>query len=216
MELDMDESLMTQSKDQTEVVYFKEAAIKKLIGRETKQTPISLSKSMVYVTNKRLILLKLFEVSATEVAEGANQLATSSGTFYEVPLSAVAGVQTMTLQFNKKDVARFLDFYGGDESVLGRPGLEISYDGAAATGGAKLAMDDVLRRSAISKIMGKVESVSDKMLILGDEGLALGPRLSQTARGTGKTTGEQRVCATCGNLLTPEEKFCGKCGTKVG
>jgi len=181
-ELEPNEKIIYQGSTQTEVIFVKEAEIKKMIGGERKEVPISLSKSFIYLTNQRLVFLKLFEISATELGEETNQLAGASGTFYEVPISAVTAVDMRTVQLNKHDVSRFLDFFGGDESMLHRPALEIVYDEKAATGRAKDYIESMLRRGMLSKLWGRVQMVYDKIFVLGEQSVAIQPVLAERVR----------------------------------
>jgi hypothetical protein len=181
-ELEPMEKVTYQSSVQTEVIFVKEAAIKKVIGSERKEVPISLSKSLVYLTSQRLIFLKLFEVSATELGTGTNQLAGASGTWYEVPITAVTGVDMRQVQLNKNDMERFVDFFGGDVSLLRRPALEIVYDEKAATGRAKDYIESMLQRGALSKLWGRVQMVYDKIFVLGEQSVAIQPVLAEKVR----------------------------------
>lgn len=182
-ELEADEKIVYQGVIQTEVMFVKEAFIKKVIGQERKEVPISISNSMIYLTNQRLIFLKLFEVSASELGRESNLLAGAAGSFYEVPVSAVIGVDMRPVKLNKNDEQRFIELFGeGGESMLKRPALEIIYDEKAATGRAKDYMESMLRRGMLSKLWGKVEHVSDKIFVLGESSVALQPYLSSYIR----------------------------------
>lgn len=181
-ELEPNEKIVYQGQVQTEVIFVKEAEIKKVIGSERKEIPISLSKSLLYLTNQRLIFLKLFEISATELGENTNQLASVSGTFYELPISAVTGVDMRTVKLNKNDYERFVTIFNGDESKLQRPALEIIYDEKAATGRAKDYIEAMMQRGLMSKLWGRVLMVYDKIFVLGEQSVAIQPVLSEAVR----------------------------------
>ena len=180
--LDKDEKLVTQSMMQTHVLFVKEAHIKKMLGEERKEVPLSLSTSFFYLTNRRLIFLKLFELSASELGQGSNMLAGAAGTFYELPLTAITGVDMRPVKLNKNDEARFLTFFQNDMSKFQRPALEIIYDEKAATGRARDYMESMLQRGIVSKLWGKVEMVYDKIFVLGEQAVALQPLLSDFVR----------------------------------
>jgi hypothetical protein len=180
--LDKDEKLVTQSMTQTHVLFVKEAHIKKILGEERKEVPLSLSTSFFYLTNRRLIFLKLFELSASELGQGNNMLAGAAGTFYELPLTAITGVDMRPVKLNKNDEARFLTFFQNDMSKFQRPALEIIYDEKAATGRARDYMESMLQRGIVSKLWGKVEMVYDKIFVLGEQAVALQPVLSDFVR----------------------------------
>jgi len=181
-QLESNEKVMTQSLLQTQVIFVKEAQIKKVFGQERKEVPLSISSSMFYLTNERLIFLKLFEISATELGSEINMLAGASGTFYEIPLRAVTGVDMRPVKLNKNDQERFLKFFNNDKSKLEKPALEIIYDEKAATGRAKDYMESMLQRGALSKLWGKVEMVYDKIFVLGEQATVLQPLLSDYIR----------------------------------
>ena len=178
-ELDNDEKVITQSMVQTEVIFVKEAQIKKIMGQERKEVPISISGSMFYLTNQRLIFLKLFELSATELGQDTNMLAGAGGTFYELPLSSITGVDMRPVKLNKNDEARFVGIFGGDAAKLRKPALELIYDEKAAKGRAKDYMESMMQRGMVSKLWGKVEMVYDKIFVLGEQAAALQPVLSE-------------------------------------
>ncbi len=177
-ELENDEKVITQSITNTEVIFVKEAFIKKVLGQERKEVPISISGSMFYLTNQRLIFLKLFELSATELGQEANMLAGAGGTFYELPLTAITAVDMRPIKLNKNDEARFVNIFGGDVAKLRRPALELIYDEKAAKGRAKDYMESMMQRGIISKLWGKVEMVYDKIFVLGEQAAALQPILA--------------------------------------
>ena len=182
-ELEPDEKIIYQGTTQTEVIFVKEAEIKKIIGRERKEVPISISASLVYLTNQRLIFLKLFEISATEIGAENNLLAGVAGTFYEMPITAVTSVDIRTVKLNKHDEERFRVFFGeNNESRLLKPALEIIYDEKAATGRAKDYIESMLQRGFLSKLWGKVEMTYDKIFVLGEQSVVLKPFLSEKIR----------------------------------
>lgn len=201
---------------QTEVIFVKEATIKKIIGQERKEVPISISGSVIYLTNQRLAFLKLFELSATELGEEKNLLAGAAGTFYEVPISAITSVDMRPIRLNSNDEKRFVDFFGGDASMLKRPALEVIYDEKAASGRAKDYIESMLQRPLLSKIWGSVQAVYDKLFVLGEQSVALQPYLSGSIRQRGTSpTGSKMVggfCKFCGSPLNVGSSACQKCG----
>jgi hypothetical protein len=150
-----------------------------MLGQERKEVPISISGSMFYLTNQRLVFLKLFELSATELGQESNLLAGAGGTFYELPLSSISAVDMRPVKLNKNDEVRFINIFGGDVSKLRRPALEIIYDEKAARGRAKDYMESLMQRGLISKLWGKVEMVYDKIFVLGEQAVTLQPALAE-------------------------------------
>ena len=178
-ELDSGESLLHNGVIHTDVIFVKEAEIKKVIGKERKEVPVSISSCFVYMTSKRIIFLKLFELSASELSENVNLLSGVSGTFYEIPLSAIKNVDMRPIKINKNDVDRFERFFGANKNILDRPNLEIVYEEKEATGRAKDYMESMLQRGALSKLWGKVQMVYDKIFILGEQSVILEPIIAE-------------------------------------
>lgn len=178
--LENDEKIVTQSVVQTEVIFVKEAEIKKVLGQERKEVPLSISSSMFYLTNHRIIFLKLFEMWTNDVRKEMKEtrVIAASGTFFELPLTAVIGVEMRQIRLNKNDKDRFVEIFG-NESILERPALEIIYDEKAATGRAKDYMESMLDRNIVSRLWGKVEMVYHKILVLGEQAVTLQPALSE-------------------------------------
>lgn len=181
-DLEGDEQLTYQSQTPSPVIFVKEAQIKKVIGRERKEMPISMSKSLFYVTTKRLVFLKLFEISTSELGEDNNMLSSVSGTFYEIPISAITSVDMRPLSLNSTDSATFENILGGDVSKLDQPTLEVIYDEKSATGRAKDYVEAMMGRSLVSKIFGRVEMVYDKLFVLGEQSVAIMPQLQEAIR----------------------------------
>lgn len=182
-EMEPNEKVIYQGVTQTEVIFVKEAEIKKVIGRERKEVPISISSSFIFLTNQRLVFLKLFELSAAELEDKNNLLAGAAGTFYEVPINAVSSVDMRVVNLNKNDEQRFRDFFGeSNEYRLKKPALEIIYDEKAAAGRAKDYMEAMLQRGALSKLWGKVEMTYDKIFVLGEQTVAIQPTLSERVK----------------------------------
>ena len=177
--LDSGETLLHNGAIHTDVIFVKEAEIKKVVGKERKEVPVSISSCYVYMTNKRIIFLKLFELSASELGEEVNLLSGVSGTFYEIPLSAIKNVDMRPIKINKNDVERFERFFGANRSILDRPNLEIVYEEKEATGRAKDYMESMLQRGALSKLWGKVQMVYDKIFILGEQSVILEPIIAE-------------------------------------
>lgn len=181
-ELEPGEVISAQGITATPVIFVKEAEIKKVIGQERKEVPISISHSLFYLTSKRLVFLKLFEVAARELGEEKNQLSGVSGSFYELPLSGIMSVDMRPVRLNKNDTERFVNIFGGDENQLQRPALEVVYDEKVATGRAKDYVEAMLQRGALSRMWGKVLRVYDKIFILGEQSVSMMPQLQAIAR----------------------------------
>ncbi len=87
-----------------------------------------------------------------------------------------------SVKLNKNDEDRFVEFFGGDETLLKKPALEIIYDEKAASGRAKDYVESMVSRGLISKLWGKVEMVYDKIFVLGEQSVAMQPILAEYIR----------------------------------
>jgi hypothetical protein len=66
-ELDKNESIEFESKTIMPTVFMKEAEIKKVLGKERREFPISFTATNIYVTNKKLYFLILYQMGAKEL-----------------------------------------------------------------------------------------------------------------------------------------------------
>jgi hypothetical protein len=183
-ELEPNERILYQSVTLTDVIFVKEAVIRGVIfgNRSRKEIPISMSKSLFYLTDQRIVFLKLFEMVATEVGEKENRLAGAAGTFYEMPLHAVTSVDMRPVQLSANDMLKFREQLGANDATLRRPALEIIYDEKEATGRAKDYMESMLNRGLLSRLFGQMESTYDKIFILGEQSVSIQPILAQRVR----------------------------------
>ncbi len=229
-ELEPNEKILYQSVSFTDVIFVKEAVIRGVLlgNRSRKEIPISMSKSLFYLTDQRIVFLKLFEMLATEVGEKENLLAGAAGTFYEMPLQAVTSVDMRPVQINETDAEKFKQQLGVSDDTLRRPALEIIYDEKQATGRAKDYMESMLNRGLLSRLFGKMESTFDKVFILGEQSVSIQPVLSQRVKRNVQTqeratcqmstpppfSGSNAFCRSCGASLPYQgARFCTKCGS---
>jgi hypothetical protein len=86
-------------------------------------------RTIIYLTNKRLIFLKLFEVPGVSSGQKKNLLVGAAGTFMDIPLKDVSHIIKRTISLGKDNVFRFVTVFGGDEhAISGGPALEIGHN----------------------------------------------------------------------------------------
>jgi len=136
---------------------------------------------LCFILNQRLIFLKLFEIWAADLQKETKNdvqiIPGGGGTFFESPLTAIAGVEMRQVKLNKNYRERFVKWYGC-ESKFERPALEGIYDEKSAIGRAKDYTESMPNRNKLSKLWGKVEMVYHKILVLGEQAVFLQPALS--------------------------------------
>ncbi len=221
--LSKDEELIFENKSLTPVVLVKEAFIKKVFNRkERKEMPISFSKAKTYLTTKRLIFLIMYQKysRAFDNEESNATVSGVEGTWFEVPVSAIIDYETRPLVLkenmwkgNVEMIGDLLDTDRGNQSLL-----EIVYDEKQASGRSLEYVEAMMQRGRFSKLFGKVDSVSDKIFILGDDATTLAPSLKQfkSSKETSDDKEELFFCNKCGVKQTDSDsRFCGKCGAAL-
>lgn len=125
----------------------------------------SMLRGIIFLTDHRLIFLKLFEVPGVSSGQRKNVLAGSSGTFLDVPLKDISQMARRQITLSKENTFRFVTIFGGDEhAVDDGPALEIVYN-----------------QKAVEIKKGKVP-LSDSVLVLGDPMFALQSALHEHFR----------------------------------
>ncbi|MEM3160887.1 MAG: hypothetical protein QXJ74_08910 [Nitrososphaera sp.] len=100
-----------------------------MMGWEKVERIISMARAIIYLTNERVIFLKLFEVPGVSSGQKKNLLAASAGSFFDLSLHDVSYVMKRSLTISKENIFRFSTTLGGDEhQVSGGPALEIGYN----------------------------------------------------------------------------------------
>ena len=185
-ELDTDEKVSFENKIVTPVFFIKEAEIKKTVGgTKRREVPISIAMTNIYLTNKKLVFLVLYQLQATALADSRTGLSGISGTWFEMPLSAIKEVDIRPLKLDKdfeKNFKNRVYEWGLSEQFEKRPSTELIYDEKVAHGRTKDYMESLLDRGRISKLFGKIERVYDKLLILGEETVSITPALRQIVK----------------------------------
>lgn len=215
------EELIFENKSLTPVVLVKEAFIKKVLKRtERKEMPISFSKAKTFLTTKRLIFLIMYQ-KYSRAFDDQDDFATVSGvegTWFEVPVSAIMDYEIRPLVLkenmwkgNVELVEELLNTEKGNQSLL-----EVIYDEKQAKGRSLDYVEAMMKRGRISKWLGKVDQVSDKIFILGDDATTLAPSLKQFKSKDSDDEKDSFFCNKCGVEQTDSDsRFCRKCGAPL-
>jgi len=187
-ELEPDEKLIFESKVITPIVFIKEAEVKKIIGKERKEVPIAFAATNIYLTNKRLAFLILYQLEAkTLVESGGLRLSGVAGTWFDIPISAIidTDIRPVFLKSLEKevDMKRLIDWGIISSDMVERASAtEIIYNEAEAVGRIRDYIQSLLRIGFWGKLFKKIERVSDKLLIIGEEATSLVPSLKGLIR----------------------------------
>lgn len=182
------EELSFDTKIVTPVIFLKEVESRRLGRHRRQEVPISLCQANIYLTNERLLFLVLYQLHASAVAElkkaKVSRLSGVSGTWFEMPLSAIQQVEMRPLKVLKgKEIQRFFESVLPDKDELNEflktPAVELIYDEQAATGRVKDYMVSLLRMGFFGRIFTKLEKAYDKLLIVGEEIVSVMPALRQ-------------------------------------
>lgn len=207
-----DEDLIFESKIVTPIVFVKEAIIKKLVGRERNEIPISYAMSNVYLTNNRLIFLILYQIEAKTIAENIPpRLSGVSGTWFEIPTSAILETEVRPLSLRRDDMQRLSEWIPTLD-ISRAPTVEVIYEEKMAIGRVKDYMESMLKMGFFTKLFKKVERVYDKLFIIGEETVSVVPTLKGISAKPKIIMESERFCRYYGTSISADTKFCPKCG----
>jgi|SRR5581483_7444591 len=154
----------------TEILLLKQEVYTKIMGWEKIEKTESIFRGIIYLTDKRLIFLKLFEVPGVSSGQKKNLLVGSAGTFIDISLGKVAHIIKRTINLSKDNAFRFITVFGGDEhAISGGPALEIGYN------------------EKTIHIKKDATAVCDLVLILGDPMFAIEPILTNQVKMQGSS-----------------------------
>ncbi len=186
-ELDKNERIEFESRTIMPTVFMKEAEIKKVLGKERKEFPISFTATNIYVTNKKLYFLILYQMGAKELTgeEKKSALSGIAGTWFEIPITAINSVDNRMIKLNNLNTEtdmKMLVTWGllKEEELNNASCVEIVYNEEDAMGRAKDYMEANLGvNNFMGRIFNKVEKVSDKLFIIGKEATPIIPSLKR-------------------------------------
>ncbi len=201
------EEVIFEGNSLTPIIRVKEAVIKKVLNREERrEIPIAMYEGKLYLTTKRIIFLTLHQRYSHDYDGHTNK--DIDGTWTEIPVNAIEDYQIRPVIVKDSMWKGFIDLI--EEVVAIRHGriesaLEVIFDESLASGRSLEYAEGLMKRGKISKLLGKVEKTSDKLLILGNDAVSISPSLKQF------------MIKKIKSVAIPEgDFFCNKCGTKQG
>ena len=174
----------------------------------------------LYLTTKRIIFLTLHQRYSHDYDGHTNK--DIDGTWTEIPVNAIEDYQIRPVIVKDSMWEGFIDLI--EEVVAIRHGriesaLEVIFDESQATGRSLEYTEGLMKRGRISKLLGKVERTSDKLLILGNDAVSISPSLKQFTikkiKSAAAAEGEL-FCSKCGTKQQESDaRFCKKCGSAL-
>ena len=218
--LSKDEEIIFEGSTLTPILQVKEAYIKKVLNREERrEIPIAMYEGKLYLTTKRMIFLILHQTLSKDYGGENSGIV---GTWTEIPVDAIEDYQIRPVIVKDSMWKGFLDVI--EEIVAIRQGriesaLEVVYDESLASGRSLEYTEGLMKRGRISKLLGKVERTSDKLLILGNDAVSISPSLKQFTikkiKSAAAAEGEL-FCSKCGTKQQESDaRFCKKCGSAL-
>jgi len=215
------EEIIFEGNSLTPIIRVKEAVIKKVLNREERrEIPIAMYEGKLYLTTKRIIFLTLHQRYSHDYDGHTNK--DIDGTWTEIPVNAIEDYQIRPVIVKDSMWKGFLDVI--EEIVAIRQGriesaLEVVYDESLASGRSLEYTEGLMKRGRISKLLGKVERTSDKLLILGNDAVSISPSLKQFTikkiKSAAAAEGEL-FCSKCGTKQQESDaRFCKKCGSAL-
>jgi len=215
------EEIIFEGNSLTPIIRVKEAVIKKVLNREERrEIPIAMYEGKLYLTTKRIIFLTLHQRYSHDYDGHTNK--DIDGTWTEIPVNAIEDYQTRPVIVKDSMWKGFIDLieevvaisHGRIESAL-----EVIYDEKRASGRSLEYAEGLMDRGRISKLLGKVEKTSDKLLILGNDAVSISPSLKRFMAKKIKSAVAAEgdfFCNKCGTKQ-PESnsRFCSKCGNPL-
>ena len=215
------EEIIFEGSALTPIIRVKEAYIKKVLNREERrEIPIAMYEGKLYLTTKRIIFLTLHQRYSHDYDGHTSR--DIDGTWTEIPVDAIEDYQIRPVIVKDSMWKGFLDVI--EEIVAIRQGriesaLEVVYDESLASGRSLEYTEGLMKRGRISKLLGKVERTSDKLLILGNDAVSISPSLKQFTikkiKSAAAAEGEL-FCSKCGTKQQESDaRFCKKCGSAL-
>ena len=215
------EEIIFEGNSLTPILRVKEAYIKKVLNREERrEIPIAMYEGKLYLTTKRIIFLTLHQRYSHDYDGHTNK--DIDGTWTEIPVAAIEDYQTRPVIVKDSMWKGFIDLI--EEVVAIRHGriesaLEVIFDESLASGRSLEYAEGLMKRGKISKLLGKVEKTSDKLLILGNDAVSISPSLKQFTIKKIKSAAAAEgdlFCSKCGTKQQESDaRFCKKCGSAL-
>jgi len=159
-------------------IFKKEGQVKKLMGHEKKEFPVSSCMVHVYLTNKRLMFLIIRENEALALRKrGVPALSGLEGSWYEIPVSAIRSVEAVNLEVSKdKELKELVPSMASHGTVSI---VEIAYEGDRTSGNFKEYMESMFDAAGLTRMFNLKEFVElgNKVQIIGEQNISLVPKL---------------------------------------
>ncbi len=177
-ELDTNESIVLENNVLTPTIFKKDVQVKKMIGHEKKEVPVSCLMANIYLTNKRLMFLIIREVEALVLRKkGVPTLSGIEGSWYEIPVSAITKVEALTKELGKdKELRALIPALASKKTVSL---VEIVYNGQRTSGNFKEYMESMFDAEGLARMFnlkGVVE-LANKVQIVGEQNISIVPKL---------------------------------------
>ena len=215
------EEIIFEGNSLTPIIRVKEAYIKKVLNREERrEIPIAMYEGKLYLTTKRIIFLTLHQRYSHDYDGHTNK--DIDGTWTEIPVNAIEDYQIRPVIVKDSMWDGFIDLI--EEVVAIRHGriegaLEVIFDESLASGRSLEYAEGLMKRGKISKLLGKVEKTSDKLLILGNDAVSISPSLKKFTIKKIKSAAAAEgdiFCSKCGTKQQESDaRFCKKCGSAL-
>jgi len=177
-ELNENEHAIVENNVLTPTIFRKEIQVKKFIGHERKEIPVSCLMTNIYLTNKRLMFLIIREVEALVLRKkGVPTLSGIEGSWYEIPVSAIKNVEALNKELNKEKELKKLVPSLADKQTVSL--VEITYEGKRTSGNLKEYMESMFDAEGLARMFNfkDVVELANKVQIVGEQNIGIVPKL---------------------------------------
>ena len=177
-ELNENEHAIVENNVLTPTIFRKEIQVKKFIGHERKEIPVSCLMTNIYLTNKRLMFLIIREVEALILRKkGVPTLSGIEGSWYEIPVSAIKNVEALNKELNKEKELKKLVPSLADKQTVSL--VEITYEGKRTSGNLKEYMESMFDAEGLARMFNfkDVVELANKVQIVGEQNIGIVPKL---------------------------------------
>jgi len=182
--------------------------------------PLSFLLAKTYLTTNRLLFLIMHQQYSQAIGgDDEPEISGVTGTWFEIPLSSISEYDIRPFnpkKYAKEDLEKITECLQG--RINNQSLLEIIYDEKDATGRYKDNIEGLMQRGKFSKLLGKVERISDKIFIVGPDATTIAPSLKQyIGKGSGTDNKTEAIfCSKCGTKQKgSDSRFCSKCGNSL-
>lgn len=177
-QLNQNEQLIFENNSLTPAIFKKEVQVKKMIGHEKKEIPVSCFMINTYLTSKRLMFLILRENEALALRKkGIPALSNLEGSWYEIPVSAIRNVEAINMAVGgDKELKELVPSLSSHETVSI---VEIAYEGGRTSGNFKEYMESMFDAQGLAKMFNlkEVVELANKVRIIGKQNISMVPKL---------------------------------------